>query len=56
MAYLPTPSAETGFAAGLKMTNWPGGVPAGSPGRRPALPRSSSHMAQGQASRKYTKL
>ena len=26
MAYLPTPSAETGFAAGLKMTNWPGGV------------------------------
>lgn len=52
MAYLPTPSAERGLAVGLKMSRAPAAAFAGSPGRRPALPRSSSHMAQGQASRR----
>ena len=52
MAYFPTPSADMGLALGLKMSNAPGATVAGSPGLRPVLPRSSSHMAQGHASRR----
>jgi len=51
-AYLPTGSAETGFAAALNMGNSPGFDCGESPGSRPVLLRSSSHSAHGQASRR----
>src|SRR5437667_11798528 len=51
-AYLPTGSAETGFAVGLNMGNSPDFGCGGAPGSRPVLLRSSSHRAQGQASRR----
>ena len=52
MAYLPTASAESGFIAGLNMGSTLGAASGDSPGARPVLPRSSSHRAQGQASRR----
>src|SRR5437660_903434 len=51
-AYLPTGSADTGFALGLNMGNSPDLVCGGSPGWRPVLLRSSSHSAHGQALRR----
>jgi len=56
MAYLPTPSADTGRAAALNIGNAPGGSLGDSPGGRPDFSRSSLHIAQGQASRRNWKL
>jgi hypothetical protein len=52
MAYLPIGSAESGLAAGLNIGKAPGAALGGSPGERPVFDRSSSHNAQGQASRR----
>jgi hypothetical protein len=52
MAYFPIGSAESGFAAALNIGSSPGFDFGASPGNRPDFPRSSSHNAQGQASRK----
>src|SRR5579859_4986320 len=55
MAYLPTPSAANGFTAALYIGNSPGFATGGCPGSRCDLVRSSSHKAQGQASRRKGK-
>ena len=47
---------KSGRRPGDPVVSAPGAETVGSPGRRPDLPRSSSHMAHGQASRKYAKL
>src|ERR1051325_5203191 len=55
MAYLPTPSADTGFGAALNIGRAPGFVPLGSSGSRFSFMRSSLQRAHGQASRRYWK-
>lgn len=52
MAYFPTASVETGFAAALNIGSAPGASFGGSPGCRPDFSRSSLHMAHGHASRR----
>src|SRR5271157_4645631 len=54
--YLPTGSTSVGRARALKIGSVPATGFSGSPGWRPSLSRSSWHNAQGQASRKKTKV
>src|SRR5271165_5166339 len=56
MPYFPTGSTSVGRARALKIGSVPATGLSGSPGSRPSFPRSSSHSAQGQASRRKTKL
>ena len=53
MAYFPTGSAVSGFAAALNMGSAPVAAFGAAPGWRPVFPRSSSHKAHGHASRRY---
>src|SRR5271165_4210569 len=56
MPYFPTGSTSVGRAKALKIGSVPATGLSGSPGWRLSFPRSSSHSAQGQASRRKTKL
>src|SRR5450755_1797715 len=56
MPYLPTGSTSVGRASALNIGSAPAMGFRGSPGWRPSLSRSSWQSAQGQASRRKTKL